>query len=134
MSATAILPNITALTRPWWDACREGRLLLPLCNACGKHFFRPEVACTHCFSLDWQWVEASGRGTLYSYSVIHRAPLPGFKTPLVFAIVELAEGPAMFSNVIECAPEEVRIGMPLQVVFEPLNAEVSLPKFRPLES
>jgi uncharacterized OB-fold protein len=134
MSATVILPGITPLTRPWWDACREGRLLLPLCNACGKHFFRPEVACTHCISLDWQWVEASGRGTLYSYSVIHRAPLPGFKTPLVFAIVELAEGPTMFSNVIECAPEQVRIGMSLQVVFEPLNAEVSLPKFRPLES
>lgn len=128
---TFILPNISELTRPWWAACREGRLLLPRCGDCGKHFFRPEVACTHCFSLNWEWVEASGRGTLYSYSEVHRAPVPGFKTPVIFAIVELDEGPAMFSNVVQCAPERLRIGMPLEVVFDQLTAEVTLPKFRP---
>lgn len=128
------LPNITALTRPWWDACKEKRLLLPRCNACGKHFFRPEIACTHCFSLDWQWVEASGRATLYSYSVIHRSPVPGFRTPVVFAIVELEEGPAMFSNVVQCADDQLHNGMSLQVVFEPISAEVTLPKFRPADS
>lgn len=126
-----IEPAVTELTRPWWDACREGVLLLPKCRACGRHFFRPEVACTHCFSLDWEWVEATGRGTLYSYTEIHRAPVPGFKTPAVFAIVELEEGVTMFTNVVQCAPERLRIGMPLKVVFEPLTAEISLPKFEP---
>ena len=126
-----ILPNISELTRPWWEACRAGRLLLPRCKDCGKHFFRPEVACTHCFSLDWEWIEASGRGTLYSYSEVHRAPVPGFKTPVTFAIVDLEEGPAMFSNVVECAPDRLRIGMQLQVVFDQLTTEVTLPKFRP---
>lgn len=130
-STTLILPNITDLTRPWWDACREGRLLLPRCKDCGKHFFRPEVACTHCFSLNWEWDEASGRGTLYSYSEVHRAPVPGYKTPFTFAIVHLEEGPTMFSNVVQCAPGQLQIGMPLQVVFEELTAEVMLPKFRP---
>lgn len=124
-------PAVTDLTRPWWEACREGRLLLPRCNDCGRHHFRPEVACTHCMSLDWQWVEASGRGTLYSYSEIHRAPVPGFRTPAVLAIVELEEGVTMFSNVVQCAPDALRIGMSLQVVFEPLDDEVTLPKFRP---
>ena len=128
---TFILPNISRLTRPWWEACREGRLLLPRCGDCGQHFFRPELACTHCFSLNWDWVEACGRGTLYSYSEVHRAPVPGFKTPFYFAIVELEEGPTMFSHVVECSSEQLKIGMPLQVVFEELTAEVTLPKFRP---
>jgi len=128
---SSLEPAISELTRPWWDACREGVLLLPKCRECGRHFFRPEVACTHCFSLDWEWVEASGRGTLYSYSEIHRAPVPGFKTPAVFAIVELEEGVTMFSNVVECALEQLQIGMPLQVVFETLTAEITLPKFKP---
>jgi len=124
-------PAVTELTRPWWDACREGRLLLPRCNDCGRHHFRPEVACTHCFSLNWEWVRATGRGTLYSYSEIHRAPVPGFKTPAVLAIVELEEGVAMLSNVVQCPPGALLIGMPLQVVFETLSGEITLPKFRP---
>ena len=71
---TPTLPAITDLTRPFWTAAAEGRLLLPRCNACGRHFFRPEVACTHCFATDWQWAPASGRGTLYSHTVLHRPP------------------------------------------------------------
>lgn len=128
---SSLEPAISELTRHWWNACREGLLLLPRCHACNRYFFRPEVACTHCFSLDWEWIEAAGCGTLYSYSVIHRAPVPGFKTPAVFAIVELEEGVTMFTNIVECEPDQLQIGMPLQVVFEALTAEISLPKFRP---
>lgn len=127
----AIRPQVSDLTRPWWNAARDGRLLLPRCDSCGRHFFRPEVACTHCFSTEWQWVAASGRGTLYSYSIIHRPPVPGFVTPVVFAIVELDEDVAMFSNIVQCPHEQLRIGMSLQVVFEALDAEMTLPKFRP---
>ena len=127
----ALEPNVSELSRPWWNASREGRLLLPRCKDCHRHFFRPEVACTHCFSLNWEWVEACGRGTLYSYSEIHRPPVQGFKTPAVFAIVELEEGVAMFSNIVQCAPEQLVIGMPLQVVFEAVTPQITLPKFRP---
>ncbi|HEU0204480.1 MAG TPA: Zn-ribbon domain-containing OB-fold protein [Burkholderiaceae bacterium] len=125
------LPAITPLTRPFWDACSEGRLILPRCNGCQQYFFRPEVACTHCFATDWRWVDASGRATLYSYSIVHRAPAPGFKTPYVFAIVELEEGVTMFSNIVGCEPEDVRIGMALEVIFEKIAPGVHLPKFRP---
>ena len=131
---TPTLPVITTLTRPFWDAAAEqprGRLLLPRCNACGQHFFRPEVACTHCFATDWQWVPASGRGTLYSYTVVHRAPAPGFVVPLVLAVVELAEGPAMLSNLVGCAEREIRIGMALEVRFEQVAADIHLPRFTP---
>ena len=127
---TPTLPAISALTRPFWDAAAQGRLMLPKCKACGRHFFRPEVACTHCFATDWQWVEASGRGSLYSYSVLHKAPAPGFKVPLVLAVVELDEGPCMFSNLVGVEMDGIRIGMPLQVQFEQVAAGVHLPRFR----
>ena len=126
---TPTLPAITALTRPFWDAAAQGRLLLPRCNACGQHFFRPEVACTHCFATDWQWVQASGRGTLYSYSIVGKAPAPGFVVPFVLAVVELDEGPAVFSNLVRCPPCDIRIGMPLQVGFEEVAAGIHLPRF-----
>lgn len=128
---TPTLPAVTALTQPFWNAAAQGRLLLPRCNACGQHFFRPEVACTHCFATDWQWAEASGRGTLYSWTAVHRAPAPGFAVPLLLAVVELAEGPAMFSNLVGCAPPEIRIGMALRVRFEQVAAAIHLPRFEP---
>jgi uncharacterized protein len=128
---TPTLPATTALTRPFWDAAARGGLLLPRCNACGLHFFRPEVACTHCFSVDWRWVEASGRGTLYSYTVVHRAPAPGFVVPFVLAVVELDEGPAIFSNLVGCAANDIHIGMPLRVRFEQVSRDVHLPRFEP---
>ena len=128
---TPTLPAITTLTRPYWDAAAQGRLLLPKCKACDRHFFRPEVACTHCFATGWQWIEATGRGTLYSYSVLHKAPAPGFQVPLVLAIVELDEGPCVFSNLVGCEQADIRIGMPLRVRFEQVAVGVHLPRFEP---
>jgi uncharacterized OB-fold protein len=126
---TPTLPSITPLTRPFWDAAAQGRLLLPRCKACTRHFFRPEVACTHCFSTDWAWADASGRGTLYSYTVLHRPPAPGFPVPLVLAVVELDEGPCLFTNLVGVAPEDIRIGMALRVRFEQVAPQVHLPRF-----
>ena len=128
---TPTLPAISALTRPFWDACAQGRLLLPRCNACARHFFRPEVACTHCFAIDWQWAPASGRGTLYSYSIVHKAPAPGFAVPLVLAVVELDEGPCLFSNLVQCEHDAIRIGMDLQVRFDEVAPGIHLPRFQP---
>ena len=127
---TPTLPAITSLTRPFWDAAAQGRLMLPRCNACQRHFFRPEVACTHCFATDWQWVDASGRGSLYSYSVLHKAPAAGFQVPLVLAVVELDEGPCMFSNLVGVEMGDIRIDMPLQVAFEQVATGIFLPRFR----
>ena len=130
--ATPTLPSISALTRPYWDAAAQGRSILPRCKACGKHFFRPELACTHCFSTEWEWVPASGRGTLYSYSIVHKAPAPGFAVPLVLAVVELDEGPCVWSNVVGCEHADLRIGMALQVRFEEVARGIHLPRFEPI--
>jgi len=129
--ATPTQPSISVVTRPFWDAAAQGRFILPRCKACSKHFFRPEVACTHCFATQWEWVPASGRGTLYSYSMVHKAPAPGFAVPLVLAVVELDEGPCVWSNVVGCDPANLRIGMALQVRFEEVFRGIHLPRFEP---
>ncbi len=122
------------LTRPFWDAISAGRLIVQRCSSCEKTFFRPEVACPHCFSTEWRWIESSGRGTLYSFSIVHRAPSPAFKAPFIFAAVDMEEGWTMFSNVIGLEPEEAKIGMKVQVSFEQLSGELALPLFRPVGS
>ncbi len=120
-------------TQVYWNGCRDHRLLLQRCRACGRHRFYPRMLCLHCSSTDTEWVEASGRGHVYTYSVIHRAPSPAFKTdtPYVLAIVELEEGVRMMTNICGCSPSDVHIGMPVRVVFEPMTAEIILPKFVP---
>ena len=121
----------SALTRPFWDATKAGKLTYQRCTACGGAFFRPEIACPSCLSQAWSWEESAGRGTLYSFSVSHRAPTPAFTAPFIFACVDLDEGWSMFSNLIGLNPEDAGIGMPLQVTFHPVSDELTLPLFKP---
>lgn len=127
------LPRPTTETQPWWDACREGRLLLQRCTACGAHQFYPRMMCVHCDSDAVQWVEASGRGKIRSYTVVRRPVSKAYAamTPYIVALIELAEGPTMMSNVIACDPADVAIGMPVEVTFERWSEHISVPKFRP---
>ena len=90
-----------------------------------------DAACTKCFSTNWTWEESSGRGVLYSFSAMHRV-LPGFPSPTIVAVVELEEGFTMVSNMVDCAEEDVRCDMPVEVVFEDVADDVSLPMFRPV--
>ncbi|MGE0304581.1 MAG: Zn-ribbon domain-containing OB-fold protein [Acidimicrobiia bacterium] len=127
------LPRPTELTEPFWAAAAEGRLLLPKCDECGRCFFRPEYYCTHCASARWHWIESEGRGTLYSFSTVHRAPTTAFRVPYVIVAVDLDEGVAMLSNLDGCDPADARIGMRVRVGFQPVAAGVALPIFRPEE-
>ena len=126
-------PRPTAETQPWWDACRESRLLLQRCSACGAHQFYPRMMCVHCDSDAVEWVQASGRGRIRSYTVVRRPVSKGYAamTPYIVALVELAEGPTMMSNIVECAPETAAIGLPVQVTFERWSEDVAIPVFRP---
>lgn len=119
------------MTRPFWDGCREHQLRLPRCNDCGRWFFAPEIACIHCFSQNWQWLDSPGRGSLYSYSVVHRAPVPGHPVPFVFAVIELDEGVSLFSNLVQCDFDAIAIGMRVEVVFEDGPDGRTLPRFKP---
>ena len=104
-------------------------LVRPHCPHCDRSFFPPEVCCPGCLAEDWSWAESSGLGSVYSYTVCHRAPEPGFDPPYVLAIVDLAEGWSMLSNVVGCEPGAVRVGLPVAVAWQPLDAQIVLPVF-----
>ena len=107
--------------------------MIQRCNSCGEHQFYPRGVCSHCLSSELEWREASGKGTIYSYSVNHRAPHPGFADdlPFVLAIVELEEGPRMMTNIVVSDPDSVTIGMAVTVTFDIVTDQVTLPKFTP---
>jgi len=128
------LPVVQPWARPFWDAARAHRLVLQHCQACNKPIFYPRAACPHCGSERLGWQDASGKGKIYSFTtVLSNAPSPFIADmPYVVAVVELAEGVRMLSNIVQCDPQQLRCEQPVEVVFERLNDEFTLPKFRPL--
>jgi uncharacterized OB-fold protein len=118
----------------YWKAARRHELLLQRCISCERFRFYPRSHCPYCFSDSFEWQRSSGRGKVYSFTVIHKAPSPAFrkKVPYVLALVDLLEGCRMMTNIIECGPDTVEINMPVQIDFEDLNDEISLPQFRPI--
>lgn len=127
---TIPLPQPTALSQPFWDACRDGRLVVQHCADCGEYQFIPQPCCTNCQSKSLEWAASSGRGTVYSYSVVHRAPRPQFETPYAVIIVAMEEGWHMLSNLLDCPPENIAIDMPVVVSFRRMSEEITLPLFR----
>ena len=128
---TIPLPRPTALSEPWWSGCREGKIRVQRCNSCGQHVFIPQPACTKCFSVDLEWVEASTRATVYSWTVVHRPVQPMFKTPYAIAILEFPEGFHMMSNLIGIEPDKIEIGMEVEAEFVEQSETITLPYFRP---
>lgn len=131
------LPRPTPETQPFWDGAREGRLMLPWCEDCEKPHFYPRSLCPHCLSSRLVWRQATGRGTIHTYVINHKAARGFDKVPYVIAVIELEEGPRMMSNVMvdgEPTPETIRIDMPVEVLFDPVTAEITLPRFRPRAS
>ena len=127
------LPSPDPETQPFWDGCKEGRFLLRHCNACGTDHYYPRPFCPSCWSTDVSWKAASGRGTLYTYSVVHVNDLPPFpeRVPYVAAVVELEEGPRVMTNVEGCAFDELAVGMDVVVDFKPISDDVTIPIFHP---
>jgi uncharacterized protein len=127
------LPSPDEETQPFWDGCREGRFLLRHCNACNHDHYYPRPFCPLCWSDDVTWKEASGRGTLYTYSVVHVNDLPPFneRVPYVAAIVELDEGPRVMTNVEGVPFEALQCGMAVTVEFKAISDDISIPVFRP---
>ncbi|MEH6503871.1 MAG: Zn-ribbon domain-containing OB-fold protein [Cycloclasticus sp.] len=119
-------PQSNIEIQPFWDATAEGKLLLKKCNACGEIHYYPRSICPFCFSDDTVWIEASGEGIIYSYSVIRRA-----EVPYVIAYVTLQEGPTMMTNIINCDIDSVRIDMAVTVSFVDTGEGTALPMFTP---
>ncbi len=127
------VPPTNPWSEPYWQAARAGRLVIPHCRACGRNSFYPRPSCPYCFSDDLEWIQCSGRGTVYSFTVVTNNAPSAFMAdlPFVIAIVRLEEGVQMLTNLVEWAPEALRCDLPVEVTFERLSDEITLPKFKP---
>jgi uncharacterized protein len=127
------LPTIEPESQPFWDAAREHRFLLRRCLHCGALHHYPRPFCPVCWSEDVVWEEASGLGTLYTFSAIFVNDLPPFneRLPYVAAAVDLDEGPRVMTNIVDADPADLRVGMPVEVAYRQLTAEITAPVFRP---
>ena len=124
------LPTLTLDTKEFWEGCRHHSLLIQKCHSCGALRHYPRPMCPKCNSMDYEWVKAGGKGKIYSWIVAVHQVHPALKTPYIIAIVELEEGVRMNTNIVDCQPEELSLGMPVEVVFDDITQEVTLPKFR----
>jgi uncharacterized OB-fold protein len=127
------LPVIDAESAPFWAGTRERKFLLRHCNACRQNHFYPRHHCPHCWSDNCEWRAASGHGRVYSYTVIHHNDALPFRErlPYIVALVDLEEGVRVTSNIVECTPEIIHVGMPVEVIYEQVTEEITLPQFRP---
>jgi len=126
------IPHPTNISRTFWEGCRNGKLLIQKCRNCSYHTYFPAYACPNCLSSELDWIEASGRGAVYSATVVERGAGPAFEkeAPFVVALIELDEGPVMMSNVVGSPPYEVKIGDRVTVDFREVAEGVTLPVFR----
>ena len=127
------LPRPSEDSAPYWEAAHRGELRMQQCTDCGHIRFPPSLLCPRCLSEKAEWARLSGRGTVFSWIVVHQSQHPAFNadTPYNVAIVELDEGPRLHTNLVDCSNDQIRIGMRVEVVFDRINDQVTLPKFRP---
>ena len=122
-----------AVTLPFWQAAAEHRLVVQRCTGCGHTRLPPAPVCPECRSAEADWKALSGRGEVYTYTVVHRPLAAGQQLPFVIAVIALEGGGGvrMISNLVSVRPEDVRVGMPVELVWEDMSAELALPRFRP---
>jgi uncharacterized OB-fold protein len=127
------LPEITAGTEPYWNALREHRLIYQRCRECATTYAPYQPNCRNCWSTNVEDLVSTGCGTVYSFSIVWRPPFPAFRPDVPYAVawVHLAEGFYVTTNIVNCAPDDVRIDMPVQVVFDDVTPQVTLARFAP---
>ena len=121
-------------SQPFYDGARDHRLMIQKCATCGVVIWPVKSRCDNCIQPTVNWVQASGKATLYSFALMHQVYHPGFasEVPYIIAQVDLQEGLRILTNIIGCSSSDLQIGMPLEVAFEAITDEVTLPKFRPV--
>ena len=127
------VPVNPELSEPFWEAAKRHELVMPRCKRCSNLHFYPRELCPTCLSSDLEWVPVSGKGRLYSFTVIYQSANRAFQgeTPYVFAMIELDEGLRMIANLVETPIEDVRVDMAVVAVFDDVTPEVTLVKFKP---
>jgi uncharacterized OB-fold protein len=126
MTRKLMSPVVNSETEAFFEAARQDRFMIPVCTACGKAHWYPRAICPFCSSDKVEWREASGKGTIYTFSVMRRV-----KEPYAIAHVTLAEGPTMLTNIVDCDLNTVRIGQPVAVVFKETENGPPVPMFKP---
>jgi uncharacterized OB-fold protein len=119
------------VTAPFWNACRESVLLYQRCDRCHAPTFPPAEHCRECLARDQRWERSAGNGWLYSWTIVHRPVTPTFSTPYAPAIVTLAEGYQMVTNIINTTPRQLRLDLPVRVSFINVGGGLVLPYFEP---
>jgi uncharacterized OB-fold protein len=129
------LPAITNIDRPFWDGAKKHQLMAYRCLNCGS-FYSQVTDCVACENPRMEWIEVSGRGQVFTFGIYHQLYHPAWKDDLPYNVswIKLDEGPLLLSNVVGCRNEDIRIGMPVEVVFDDVTDEVTLPRFRPVVS
>jgi len=129
------LPDRDELSTPFWEASRRHELVLQNCQKCGSYRYPAGPFCPECLSDELEWRKVSGRGVIYTWTVFFRAYHPAFASDLPYAVVvvELEEGPRIISTLVDCKLTDIKIDMPVEVTFEDVSDEISLPKFRPVK-
>lgn len=128
------LPAISSLNRPYWEGLKRHELVMPRCTDCGTIWYPPAPFCPECWSRAVTWQKLSGRGKVNSWVVFHQAYFSSFKDDIPYNVaeVELAEGPRLLTNLVGVDNAEIRVGMPVEVVFDDVTEEITLAKFRPV--
>jgi len=130
------LPGMGGLTKAFYDFCKDEALHFQKCTGCGSFRHVPREMCAQCNSFEWEWVKSSGKGTIYSWVVINRALHPAFydpnpdAVPMAPVVVEMEEGVRLLSNMVDCPPDQLEMDMSVEVVYEAVTDEVTLPRFR----
>jgi uncharacterized OB-fold protein len=128
------LPSPSELTEPFWQACREYRLVRPVCDECLRSFFTPQLICPHCLAERWSYQTSTGRGLVYSSTRVHRPPSPALAAPYELAIVALDEGWSMLANIVAPDDRPTPIGTPVEVTWLELDDTWTFPAFRPTDT
>ena len=124
------VPRPTPTEQPFYDACAAGKLVLQRCQSCGHVLFYPRTHCDACQSDQLVWENASGAGTIASYTVLRRGVSADFETPYVIALIDLAEGPRIMSQVVDTGPNALAVGLSVRVDFAAWSEDITLPVFR----
>jgi uncharacterized protein len=125
------LPKSSPWSQFFWDNTKKRKLMIQQCEDCGKFIFYPKLVCPFCLSSNLRWVESSGKGKIYSFTIVNKYPPTGFSVPYVVAIVDLEEGVKLCTNIVNYKTEKLRCDMDVEVVFEDVTNEITLPKFQP---
>jgi uncharacterized OB-fold protein len=127
------LPAISSLNQPYWEALKRRELRMQQCDECGRVWFPPSPLCPKCWSRKLSWKQLSGRGRVNSWVVFHQAYYKSYEHDLPYNVteVELDEGPRVLTNLVGVANDQIRAGMEVEVVFDDVTGDITLPKFKP---